>query len=451
MARNRRRPMACRSCRSANPPAMASKASSTTVTACRKAGPPPPIDSIQQHRKAASWSPCPACFRSGRPGRGSRLGKSAIAFAGPLDGAAKFVFFQTINDFLRNEIDIIQWNLLSSSAAIVGYVAVTVLTVWIMFQGFRIVTGQSRQPMMVLVGDSLRATFIVFVASTAALSSTSVYWALSDGMSSAIASYVTGSNTTPFQAIDSNLAGMELAMGTIDAIDTGGDQAAQDAKDRDRWFTGIGIAGPSVIAGSMLLLNKIALALFVGFGPIFIMCLLFDQTKQLFSKWLLYGIGTVFSLAVLSVMVGIAMKMMQAITAAFAVKYLLSMPGVAGISSTDGINSMSLQQGVLGLLLTTLILSAPPMAAAFFQGTLGQFQAYSPFGHIKPDPRGGGGGGGYGPPGSPTYTPPQPNQQQNKGSYTGADPFSSNQSMPTSSTGYTSTAESIPQRAPNAS
>jgi len=332
-----------------------------------------------------------------------------LVLAGPtdlLDTVTNFVFFQQINNFLRNEIDIIQWRLLSSSAFIIGYVAVTVLTIWIMFQGFRIVTGQSKQPMMVLVGDSLKATLVVFIATTAAYSSSSVYWTLSDGMSTAIAQYVTGEDGTPFQHIDNNLAGMELAMGTIDAIDTGGNQAAQDAKDRDRWFTGIGIAGPSVIAGAMLLLNKIALALFIGFGPIFIMCLLFEPTKPLFNKWLLYGIGTVFSLAVLSVMVTISMKMLAAVTAAFAVKYLLAMPGVAGMSSTDGINSMALQQGGLGLLLTTMIISAPPMAAAFFQGTLGQFNAYSPFGHIKPEPQGGRGGGGYGPPGSPSYTPP---------------------------------------------
>jgi type IV secretion system protein VirB6 len=225
-------------------------------------------------------------------------------------------------------------------------------------------------------------------------------------MSSAIASYVTSDGDSPFQSIDKNLAQMEVALAIIDSVDTGKEDPAQTAKDRNRWFTGLGIAGPSVIAGSMLLLNKIALALFVGFGPIFIMCLLFEPTKQLFNKWLLYGIGTVFSLAVLSVMVTIAMKMMAAITAAFAVKYLASMPGLGGASSTDGINSMALQQGGLGLLLTTMIISAPPMAAAFFQGTLGQFSAYSPFGHIKPEPPGARGGGGYGPPGSPTYLPP---------------------------------------------
>lgn len=316
----------------------------------------------------------------------------AALATGPLDSVTNFIFFQTINDFLRNEIDILQWKLLSSAAMIVGYVATVVLTVWIMFQGFRIVTGQSRQPMMALVGDALKATLIVFIASTAAATSSSVYWTLGDGMATAIAEYVTGDDdASPFSSIDKNLAGMELAMGVIDAVDTGGNADAQADKDRDRWFTGIGIAGPSIIAGAMLLLNKIALALFIGFGPIFILCLLFEQTKSLFQKWLLYGIGTVFSLAVLSVMVTLAMKMMAGVTAAFATKYIASLPAFGGTVSTDGMNSLALQQGGLGLLLTTLIISAPPMAAAFFQGTLGQFSAYSPFGHIKPEPRGGGG------------------------------------------------------------
>lgn len=297
-----------------------------------------------------------------------------------LDGTSQFLFFKAINDFLGREIEIFQWNLLSGSAAIIGFASMTLLTVWIMFQGYRIVTGQSRQPMMALVVDSLRAMLVLFIATTAAYTTPKLYWAVTDGMTSAISSYVTRDDASPFQAIDANLAKLQAAMVLIDAIDTGKDKEAEDAKARNQWFTGIGIAGPSVVAGAMLLLNKIALALFVGFGPIFIVCLLFDQTKQLFSKWLLYGIGTVFSLATLSVMVTIAMKMMAAVTGAFLARYYLGM--AAGTTTTDGINSMALQQGGLGFLLSTLIVMAPPIAATFFQGTLAQFQTYSPFGQI---------------------------------------------------------------------
>ena len=60
----------------------------------------------------------------------------------------------------------------------------------------------------------------------------------------------------------------------------------------------------------------------------------------------------------------------------------------------------AMQQGGMGLILTTLILTAPPMAAMFFQGTLGSFMAYSQIG----------GSAAAGPQGQPpgSYTPPPP-------------------------------------------
>jgi len=311
---------------------------------------------------------------------GSLAGGVSLGAPGGLDDAAQFVFFETINDFIRTEIDIFQWNLLQQTTLWVGGIALTTLTLWILIQGFRITTGQSREPMMGLVSDSLRAALIIFVATSMAAGSSQLYFNLSDGLSTTITELVTGDNTSPFQAIDGNLALMQGSMAIVDTLDTGNNQAAEDTKTRNKWFTGIGIAGPGLIAGCMLLLNKIALALFIGFGPIFILSLLFQQTRSFFSKWLFYGIGTLFSLGVLSVMIGIATKMVAAVSAAYVANYLVSMD--AGGAASDGINSMAMQQGGLGLILTTLIISAPPMAASFFQGTLGQLMTYSPFGHI---------------------------------------------------------------------
>jgi type IV secretion system protein VirB6 len=237
------------------------------------------------------------------------------------------------------------------------------------------------QPMMVMVGDSLRAVLIIGVATSLAATSQGLYWTLSDGLSTAIVQLVTGKSASPFQSIDDNLAAMQLGMSTIDTIEDGGNSNVASDLSRDKWMSGAGVAGPAVIAGALLLLNKIALALFIGFGPLFIICLLFKQTASLFSRWLLYGIGTLFSLAVLSVIITFAMQMLTAITAAYIAQYVASM-ATNGALSTDGLNSMALQQGGIGLILTVLIVSAPPMAAAFFQGTLGSFQSFSSFGAV---------------------------------------------------------------------
>ncbi|PPU70555.1 hypothetical protein XcuCFBP2542_18575, partial [Xanthomonas cucurbitae] len=83
---------------------------------------------------------------------------------------------------------------------------------------------------------------------------------------------------------------------------------------------------------------------------------------------------TMFSLSVLTFTVSLATKVVGAVGVAFLAKWALN--GGNG----EGISSMALQQGGVGLVLTTLIITAPPMAAAFFQGTLGQFTAYSALG-----------------------------------------------------------------------
>ncbi|MBN5019534.1 type IV secretion system protein, partial [Stenotrophomonas maltophilia] len=83
------------------------------------------------------------------------------------------------------------------------------------------------------------------------------------------------------------------------------------------WFIGLGAGGPAVTAGSMLLLYGVAMALFIGFGPLFILCLLFDQSRQLFRRWLFYGIGTMFSMTVLAAMVSIALDMVIRVSTAF--------------------------------------------------------------------------------------------------------------------------------------
>lgn len=59
----------------------------------------------------------------------------------------------------------------------------------------------------------------------------------------------------------------------------------------------------------MLLINKIAMGLFVGFGPLFVLTLIFDYSKPLFQKWLYYGIGTIFALVMLNLMIGICTEM----------------------------------------------------------------------------------------------------------------------------------------------
>ena len=80
-----------------------------------------------------------------------------------------------------------------------------------------------------------------------------------------------------------------------------------------------------------------------------------------------------FSLAVLSVMVSLALDIVGAVALTFWVGKFLG-------TNTEGISSMALQQGGLGMIMTLLMVTVPPMAASFFQGTLGQLSTVNVFG-----------------------------------------------------------------------
>ena len=317
---------------------------------------------------------------------------AVLAFAGVdwvhAQSLPNMVFFHEINGFLDDELGEFAGNLLGRVVTVAGSAALTLLTLWILVQGYRIATGLSREPMMALVGDALKAVLVIGIATGAAAGTGSTYRILTDGLGEAVSQMVTGEEGGgAYEDIDRTLAIMQVALEVIDSIDHGGDVLTEERKSRAMWFAGVGLGGPALIAAAMLLLNKVAIALVVGLGPLFILCLLFRATRQLFSKWLYYGLGTLFSLALLTVMVTLAMDMLIAVGAAFWIA-----DWVTG-AHQESLTSMAMQQGGMGLILTMLIVSAPPMAAMFFNGVLGQFSPYNAVGVAT-------GGGPAPPPGS---------------------------------------------------
>ena len=245
--------------------------------------------------------------------------------------------------------------------------------------GWLVVTGRSREPMMALVTNSMRVVLITLVASTFSLFGNDISDLLSNTLPRAITGLVTVDEVSPAQQIDQNLTLMQSTFALLDSYATAGGSADawKDQLSHITTMSAVGTAGPAVVGGALLLMYKVALALFVGLGPLFIMCLLFQSTKSLFSKWLQYGIGTCFSLAVLCFMVSVAMKMVAAVGAAMFVKYTLA---INGMGAAEGLNTVAMQQGGLGLVLTVLLVTCPPLAAQFFNATVGGFSAYSQFG-----------------------------------------------------------------------
>ena len=302
---------------------------------------------------------------------------------GIIDGLAQMAFYDAIYSFLETSIDRFADDTLNRVTRMVAGAALTALTIWFMLQGFRIVTGQSRESMSALMANSARAALICVCASGFAFYGKDLRNLIVDDLGGQITELVTGEDDGDVNSmIDKNLALMTVAMMAIDQVQTQNDPALDESKRQAKIMAGVGAGGPAVVAGSMLLLYQIAIAMFIGFGPIFILCLLFDQTKSLFQRWLFYGIGTLFSQAVLVFVTSVAMEMVARVAAAVWTSNILSnIPGLGlDLLGQQGLNAQAVQQGGMGLILSTLILATPPMAAMFFQGSLGNFSTYNGMG-----------------------------------------------------------------------
>ncbi|MDM0108235.1 polymorphic toxin type 22 domain-containing protein, partial [Variovorax sp. J22R24] len=86
---------------------------------------------------------------------------------------------------------------------------------------------------------------------------------------------------------------------------------------------------------------------------------------------------TMVSMAVLNAVASLVLQMMQRVAAA-----LWSADVVNALTGLDaeGFTNQALQQGGFRLLMTVLIVCAPPMAARFFRGAMGSFMPFSAFG-----------------------------------------------------------------------
>lgn len=294
------------------------------------------------------------------------------------ESAAQWAFFKVIFDFIDDEIKAFQVNVLDSMLIWASGIALTLVTLWLLWQGYRVMQGQTRNAMELVV-DGARAAFIATMAMTFTLGHSNLYDYLANKLPAEISEIMTGERKSAGDQIDDSMNQMEAVMAAINALDVGeGSPNLKADKDRAMWMAGIGVAGPSMVGGALQVMYKVALALFIGLAPLFILCLLFKQTASLFQKWLLYGIGTMFAQAVMAFMAVMVAKIVVAVGAAFAAQYLIAAatPNVNPMS----VSGMAMLQGGIGLLLTLTLVTIPPMAASFFQGTLGSYMAYSVFG-----------------------------------------------------------------------
>lgn len=160
----------------------------------------------------------------------------------PILGVADFMFYRAIMNYLDKKIDRFESDLLLRFGLWVSGIAMIVLTVWVMIQGLRMVTGQSRESMAELVIRMLKSALIVSIAAGIAMNGTSIRHVI-DGMKSEITYAVTGENDTAEEQIDDNLKWMQVALTSIDVIDVVSDPTLDSQKERAMFLVGVGTGG----------------------------------------------------------------------------------------------------------------------------------------------------------------------------------------------------------------
>ncbi|MFW9447008.1 type IV secretion system protein [Xanthomonas euvesicatoria pv. euvesicatoria] len=295
-----------------------------------------------------------------------------------------FVLFKLVNDYFNSEIQDFGMDLMKRAMRWVSAIALTVTTLWILILGYRIATGQSRESAMATMIKAGKVALIISFASALGANGAMLHQSMTQNLDKEIHRLFTGDEGTAADAIDENLAYTQVAMATLDAVRVDPAQPeVLEKKGRAMLMAGFGTASPPMAAGAMLLLFKFTMAFLIGIGPIFILALVFDQTKDLFKKWLFYVIGTLFSMSMLSVVTAMVLKFTAKVAAAYwAVKFI-------PFGNAEGLSSQALQQGGIGLIMTMLIITVPTIAAALWQGNMGTFLTYTAFNNAaSPGPQG---------------------------------------------------------------
>src|SRR5690606_3652356 len=114
-----------------------------------------------------------------------------------------------------------QQRLVGDTMEFLGIIALMLLTIWIFLQGFRIVSGRSRDSMMGLVVDSLRATLLIAAATGFAAANSDIYDRVTNGLGNVIIGVVTGEDQDLddlYGSMDNALAAMELSLAAVQAV-----------------------------------------------------------------------------------------------------------------------------------------------------------------------------------------------------------------------------------------
>jgi type IV secretion system protein VirB6 len=201
-------------------------------------------------------------------------------------------------------------------AADVGPIATKMFTLYLIFYGFAIYFNKTGELIMETAARLIKVGFIMHLAIAIGTYNTLISDTLI-GMPDYLMGLVSGSTTTASKTVLDDILSDAINSGT--AVWEQGSMLPPDANPGAYFLALIMWISALVCIGYgafLIILSKVALAVLVGIGPMFIICLMFESTKKFFESWLgqalNYVLISMLTVAVIKLLFGMYANAAQA-------------------------------------------------------------------------------------------------------------------------------------------
>ncbi len=242
-------------------------------------------------------------------------------------------------------------------------VATTLLTIYVMLWGWSMMRGVISEPVTDGAGRIIRLAVVIGIALNVGRYNTylaDMLWNSPDALAGVVASGYSNSNTS-MQFLD-NLMGQFYDMGQAYNDKANADSGVTGIPDLSLWCTGLAIWVSGILvtgyAAFLLALSKIAIAILLGVGPLFILMTIFEPTKRFFDSWVGQALNYVFLVLLTAAAIKLVMTIIQTYLGAPAVIAALADPSI----------NQALPAIVFGIIGVLVMMQLPSMASALGGG-----------------------------------------------------------------------------------
>ncbi len=221
--------------------------------------------------------------------------------------AGAFRIFQPAYDFVDGRLDTFMGERAAAMLAEVEGPLRAALVLYVLLYGFAILRGSITEPVMDFAVRSLKLAFVFMLATTPAYS-TYVTQPLFHALPEALARAVGGTEVSDVGAAFDQFFSRAAYLA---------EKISQDASaiDLGPWILAAAVYLVGALAAALgfgvVMIAKVALALLVALGPIFIACALFDATRRFFFGWLAQAVNYLVLFALILVIFQLVLSLVS--------------------------------------------------------------------------------------------------------------------------------------------